>query len=278
MEGMRRPTTARRFIVLYEHLLRRFGPQRWWPARSRFEVIVGAILTQNTSWTNVTRAVAALRAARLLTPHALDASPHSALTRLIRSSGYYNIKAKRLKQFTHFLLTRYGGNLRRMFRTEPQRLREELLAVSGIGQETADSILLYAGDRPFFVVDAYTRRVLERHGLIAGQATYGEIQQLFMDHLPADAALFNEYHALLVAVGKEYCRKTPQCETCPLRYDLPKGISAVPTISPRVGGTLPVQETSIARRGLRDRTHFAGTRRTFLVTSSQSGSPSRDLG
>ena len=200
-------------------------------------MIVGAILTQNTSWTNVKRAIAAMRVERLLTPHGIDAAPHSTLARLIRSSGYYNIKVGRLKQFTHFLLTRYGGSLRRMFRTEPQRLREELLAVSGIGQETADSILLYAGDRPFFVVDAYTRRVLERHGLITENATYGEIQRLFMDHLPADAALFNEYHALLVAVGKEYCRNRPRCETCPLRYDLPGG--TISSAAPRADYSRP---------------------------------------
>ena len=119
-----------------------------------------------------------------------------------------------------------------MFQTELPKLREELLAISGIGEETADSILLYAGDRPIFVVDAYTRRVLERHGLVGDRARYREIQRLFMDHLPADAALFNEYHALLVAVGKTYCRKTPRCDVCPLRYDLPDGASAVPTISP----------------------------------------------
>jgi endonuclease-3 related protein len=218
-------------MSLYRHLLRRFGPQRWWPARTRFEVIVGAILTQNTAWANVTRAIAAMRAGRLLTARGIDAAPHGRLARLIRSSGYYNMKAERLKQFTRFLLRRYGGSLQRMFRTELPKLREELLGISGVGEETADSILLYAGDRPIFVVDAYTRRVLERHGLISKRTTYGEIQRLFMDHLPADATLYNEYHALLVAVGKEYCRRTPRCETCPLQYDLPKGItpSAEPT-------------------------------------------------
>jgi endonuclease-3 related protein len=221
-----------RLMALYRHLLRHFGPQHWWPARSRFEVIVGAILTQNTAWTNVERAIKRMRAERLLTSGRIDAAPHGTLSRLIRSSGYYNMKAKRLKQFTGFLRTRYGGRLRQMFQTELPKLREELLAISGIGEETADSILLYAGGRPIFVVDAYTRRVLERHGLIPDEARYREIQRLFMDHLPADAALFNEYHALLVAVGKEYCRKTPRCETCPLRYDLPDGTSVVPTISP----------------------------------------------
>ncbi|MBI2902888.1 MAG: endonuclease III domain-containing protein [Candidatus Methylomirabilis oxyfera] len=224
---MQRPATRRRLMALYRRLLRHFGPQLWWPARSRFEMIVGAILTQNTAWTNVKRAIARMRAERLLTPDRIDAAPHGTLARLIRSSGYYNMKAGRLKQFTGFLSTRYGGSLTRMFQTELPRLREELLGISGIGEETADSILLYAGNRPIFVVDAYTRRVLERHGLIRAGTSYREIQWLFMDRLPADAALFNEYHALLVALGKVYCQKTPRCDVCPLRYDLPDG--RVPT-------------------------------------------------
>ncbi|MBI4381620.1 MAG: endonuclease III domain-containing protein [candidate division NC10 bacterium] len=230
---MHRQSRKRRLMVLYRHLFRHFGPQHWWPARSRFEVIVGAILTQNTAWTNVERAIARMRTERMLNPGRIDATPHGTLARLIRSSGYYNMKAKRLKQFTGFLLTRYGGSLRRMFQTELPKLREELLAISGIGEETADSILLYAGDRPIFVVDAYTRRVIERHGLVGDPARYREIQRLFMDHLPADVTLFNEYHALLVAVGKTYCRNTPRCETCPLRYDLPGGTnpSGAPTAS-----------------------------------------------
>lgn len=219
--GMPQTATGRRLRSLYRHLFRHFGPQRWWPARSRFEVIVGAILTQNTAWTNVERAIIAMRVARLLNPRGIDAAPQESLARLIRPAGYYNMKAGRLKQFTRFLLTRYSGSVQRMFRTELTELREELLGISGIGEETADSILLYAGDRPIFVVDAYTRRVLERHGLIAANTSYGEIQRLFMAHLSADSALFNEYHALLVAVGKTYCRKIARCEGCPIRYDLP---------------------------------------------------------
>ncbi len=214
-------TTTRRLLSLYRHLLRYFGPQHWWPARSRFEVIVGAILTQNTAWTNVEKAITALRAARLLHPRGIDTVPQDHLATLIRPAGYYNMKAERLKYVTRFLLTRYGGSVPRMSRTELPELRDELLEISGIGEETADSILLYAADRPIFVVDAYTRRVLERHGLIAANARYGEIQRLFMTHLPTDPALFNEYHALLVAVGKTYCRKAPQCGSCPLLYDLP---------------------------------------------------------
>ena len=234
---MRQPLTRRRLLALYRHLLRCFGPQRWWPARTRFEVVVGAILTQNTAWTNVKSAIAAMRGERLLDPREIDAAPLGRLAQVIRSSGYYNMKAERLKQFTRFFLRRYGGSLRRMFRTELVSLRQELLAISGIGEETADSILLYAGNRPIFVVDAYTRRVLRRHGLITEATPYGEIQRLFMDHLPVDPALFNEYHALLVAVGKEYCRRTPRCEVCPLRYDLPKGIT--PSAEPRAGYSPP---------------------------------------
>lgn len=220
--------TGRRLLSLYRHLFRHFGPQRWWPARSRFEVIVGAILTQNTAWTNVEKAIAALRDARLLTPRRIDAEPRERLAGLIRPTGYYNMKAERLKHVTRFLLTRYDGSVRRMCRTALPELREELLKISGVGEETADSILLYAGDRPIFVVDAYTRRVLERHGLIPANTSYAGIQRLFMTHLPAEPPLFNEYHALLVAVGKHHCRTTPNCEDCPLRYDLPNGSPLLP--------------------------------------------------
>ncbi len=225
---MPQTATGRRLLSLYRHLFRYFGPQRWWPARSRFEVIVGAILTQNTAWINVEKAITALRAARLLDPRKIDNMPQEQLATLIRPAGYYNMKAERLKHVTRFLLTRYGGSVRRMGRTGLSELREELLGISGVGEETADSILLYAGDRPIFVVDAYTRRVLERHGLIAENTRYGEIQRLFMTHLPTDAPLFNEYHALLVAVGKTYCRRTPQCDSCPLRDDLPEGSPLLP--------------------------------------------------
>lgn len=225
---MPQTATGRRLLSLYRHLFRYFGPQRWWPARSRFEVIVGAILTQNTAWINVEKAITALRAARLLNPRSIDSVPQKHLATLIRPAGYYNMKAERLKHVTRFLLTRYGGSVRRMGRTELSELREELLGILGVGEETADSILLYAGDRPIFVVDAYTRRVLEQHGLIAANTRYGEIQRLFMTHLPTDATLFNEYHALLVAVGKTYCRRAPQCAGCPLRYDLPEGSPLLP--------------------------------------------------
>jgi endonuclease-3 related protein len=237
MKGMRPASTRRRLLTLFRRLLRHFGPQRWWPARTRIEVIVGAILTQNTSWANVTRAIRAMRAERLLSARSIDRAPTRTLARAIRSSGYYNIKATRLKQFARFLLARYRGSLVRMFRTDVLSLRKELLSVSGVGEETADSILLYAGDRPILVVDAYTRRVLERHRLIPKRSSYGEIQRFLMDHLPLDATLFNEFHALLVAVGKEFCRTVPRCERCPLRYDLPDDI--IPSGGPRAGYTRP---------------------------------------
>jgi endonuclease-3 related protein len=199
---------------------RALGPQGWWPGQTRFEVIVGAILTQNTAWTNVARAIANLRRAHVLSPQALAALPTSRLARLVRSSGYYRTKARRVKRFLRFLQARYRLDLSRMFAERPSSLRKELLAVPGIGPETADSILLYAGNVPIFVVDAYTRRILQRHGLIRPDATYDAIQALFMGNLPPDASLYNEYHALLVAVGKDFCRPVPHCEDCPLRCDL----------------------------------------------------------
>ena len=205
---------------MYRAMLRSLGPQGWWPGRTRFEVIVGAILTQNTAWTNVARAIANLRQARVLTVRALATLPTPRLARLIRPSGYYRTKAVRVKRFVHFLQARYRLDLSRMFAGRPSDLRRELLVVPGIGPETADSILLYAGDVPSFVVDAYTRRILERHGLTRPEATYDAVQALFMNNLPPDVPLYNEYHALLVAVGKNFCRPVPCCERCPLRRDL----------------------------------------------------------
>ena len=205
---------------MYRAMERTLGPQGWWPGQTRFEVIVGAILTQNTAWTNVARAIANLRRAHVLRPQALAALPTSRLARLVRSSGYYRTKARRVKRFLRFLQARYRLDLSRMLAERPSSLRKELLAVPGIGPETADSILLYAGNVPIFVVDAYTRRILQRHGLIRPDATYDAMQALFMGNLPPDASLYNEYHALLVAVGKDFCRPVPHCEDCPLRCDL----------------------------------------------------------
>lgn len=201
----------------FETLTAALGPMHWWPAKTPFEVIVGAILTQNTAWENVERAIANLRRERLLTPRAVEAVPAGKLARLVRPSGYFRQKAKKLKAFVLFLRQDFGGSLGRMFRTPTVELRERLLAVHGIGPETADSILLYAANHPVFVVDAYTKRILLRHGLVGEKASYEEMRQLFQSNLPRDAKLYNEYHALLVNVGKNWCHsQKPLCDQCPL--------------------------------------------------------------
>ena len=198
------------------------GKQHWWPGRTPFEVIVGAILVQNTSWINVERAIANLHQAKLLTPSAIESVPRAKLARLIRSSGYFRQKARKLKEFVAFLRKEHRGSLAAMFRTPTAKLREQLLRVYGIGPETADSILLYAGNHPVFVVDAYTRRILERHGLAYGKESYEEISGLFEKSLPNDPQLFNEFHALIVHTGKNYCRtRAPLCSQCALRPFLP---------------------------------------------------------
>ena len=184
------------------------------------EMVVGAILTQNTAWSNVERALERLKARKLLNAQGLRALSERELARLIRPSGTYRVKARRLRAFLDFLWARFGGRMDRL-RTAPlPELRARLLSVPGIGPETADSILLYAAGRPVFVVDAYTRRVLARHRLVRPDIGYEPLRALFEGHLPSDPALFNEYHALLVAVGKHYCRRRPRCEVCPLRFDL----------------------------------------------------------
>ncbi|HVN09548.1 MAG TPA: endonuclease III domain-containing protein [Patescibacteria group bacterium] len=206
----------------YRALHSAMGPQRWWPARTPFEVIVGAILTQNTAWTNVERAIANLRRERLLSPAALERVERRRLERLIRSSGYFRQKARKLKEFVRFLRREYGGSLARMFRTPTTELRERLLAVHGIGRETADSILLYAGGHGVFVVDAYTHRILTRHGLSHAKAGYEEVRALFEASLPRDPATYNEFHGLIVNVGKNWCRtREPRCHECPLQTFLP---------------------------------------------------------
>ena len=209
-----------RLLALYDAALSALGPQHWWPAQSPFEVAVGAILTQNTAWTNVERAIANLKRARLLSPRALARTPLRTLARHLRPSGYFRVKARRLKVFIGHLARRHGGSLERMLARPPATVRAELLSIPGIGAETADSILLYAGDHPIFVVDAYTRRILSRHRLVSPRGSYDELQRLFMAHLPSDPALYNEYHALLVHVGKEFCRSHPRCDACPLKFDL----------------------------------------------------------
>jgi endonuclease III related protein len=201
---------------VYRKLSERYGPQHWWPALGPFEVIVGAILTQSTAWTNVEKAVANLRAAGRLSAAALHDLPEPDLAALIRPCGYYNVKARRLKAFVTWFNEGYGGDLGRMFSGDTATLRRELLGVYGIGEETADSILLYAGGRPVFVIDAYTRRTFRRLGLAPAPDSYAAFQAMFMENLPADPRLFNEYHALLVRLGKEACRQSPRCTACPL--------------------------------------------------------------
>jgi endonuclease-3 related protein len=207
----------------FDTLFQAHGEQHWWPGRTPFEVIVGAILVQNTSWVNVERAIANLRQAKLLTPSALEKVSQAKLARLIRSSGYFRQKARKLKAFMKFLQKKHRGSLTVMFRTPTAKLRDQLLHVHGIGPETADSILLYAGNHPVFVVDAYTRRILQRHELALGKESYEEISGLFEKSLPNDPQLFNEFHALLVHTGKHYCRShAPLCSQCALRPFLPQ--------------------------------------------------------
>jgi len=205
-----------KLMQIYELLYERYGPQHWWPGRTRFEIIVGAILTQNTNWGNVEKAIANLKAAGCLTAQRLYRMDTGELAELIRPAGYYNIKASRLKNFLDWLFDNYDGNLEQLEHLSAGEMREQLLAVKGIGAETADSVVLYAFDKPVFVVDTYTCRVLGRHELIEAGANYEQVREYFESNLPADIKLFNEYHALLVRVGKQYCRPKARCEGCPL--------------------------------------------------------------
>jgi len=210
-----------RLAAIYERLNAYFGDLHWWPGETPFEITVGAILTQNTNWKNVEIAIGRLKKAGLLDPLKLHGTEDSIVAGLIRSSGYYNLKTKRLKAFLDFLHNDYAGDLDTMFGEELWALRKKLLDVRGIGGETADSILLYGGGKPVFVIDAYTRRVLERHDLITPDWNYQKIQALFMDRLPHDAPRYNQYHALLVQLGKQFCKKKPLCSGCPLENGLP---------------------------------------------------------
>jgi len=210
--------------AIYEVLYKAYGPQHWWPGDTPFEVIVGAVLTQNTAWGNVEKTIANLQREHVLNLSRLNSMPSKRLASLIRPSGYFNIKTRRLKNLIVLIRDHYRGSLKRMFADDAMELRANLLGVNGIGPETADSILLYAGGKPFFVVDAYTKRILVRHGLISNNADYQEVQSLFMENLPKDAKLYNEFHALIVKVSKEHCIKSkPLCCGCPLHPpQLPK--------------------------------------------------------
>jgi endonuclease-3 related protein len=202
---------------IYRLLFARYGPQHWWPADTPFEVIVGAILTQSSAWGNVEKAVSNLKQARVMTPASLRKLPLSKLAKLVYPSGYYNAKALKLKSFVEHLEEAHEDSLEKLFSLDILRLRSELLNIHGIGPETADSIILYAAHKPIFVIDAYARRILTRLGLSPSRDNYPAFQTLFMDNLPADEKLFNEYHALLVRHGKEVCKRVPFCDKCCLK-------------------------------------------------------------
>ena len=212
---------------LYSLLYQRYGPQHWWPSDSRFETIVGAILTQNTAWRNVERALANLKAAGALSPAHIRELAQDELAALIRSSGYFNTKARKLKAFADVLGQRHHDNLDHLFDQEPGALRRELLSIYGIGEETADDIMVYAAHMPSFVIDSYTVRILARLGVISGKQRYHAVQALFHDNLPPDAGLFNEYHALLDRHAKETCRNLPLCRDCCLLSLCPTGAATV---------------------------------------------------
>ncbi len=203
---------------IYKILYRTFGTQHWWPGDTPFEVMVGAILTQNTAWKNVEKAINNLKKHDLLSPEKIYNTPTEEVAEIIKPSGFFNIKALRLKSLISFFIEDYQGKIKKM--KEDENIREKLLSVSGIGKETADSILLYALNIPVFVVDAYTKRVLLRHNIIKEDSTYDEIQFIFTDALPEDVQIYNEYHALIVKLAKEYCRKKPLCDNCPLNSAL----------------------------------------------------------
>lgn len=208
---------TQKLMDIYERLYAHFGPRHWWPGDSRFEIMVGAVLTQNTAWKNVEKAIANLKRPGLLHFDALYRLPVNELAERIRPAGYFNVKAKRLRHLLETIATQSNGDLDAFLSVSLHTLRERLLGTHGVGPETADSIILYAAEKPIFVVDTYTKRLLLRHGLVSDEADYHEIQDLFMSHLPHEVPLFNEYHALIVATGNTYCKpSTPLCEKCPL--------------------------------------------------------------
>lgn len=210
-----------KLLQLYDSLYAEYGPQNWWPAETPFEVIIGAILVQSTAWKNVAQAIKNLKTAELLTPERLCKCRQDTLEALIRPSGYYRVKTKKIQAFMEHLRINYRNSLDALLAKDQPTLREELLSIYGIGEETADSILLYAARKPIFVVDAYTYRLLTRLGWTEGKYHYGKLQKIFMDALPKDADLFSEYHALIVRHGKATCAKTPKCSMCTLSQQCP---------------------------------------------------------
>ncbi len=206
----------------YKALFNRWGEQHWWPGRTRLEMMLGAILTQNTAWTNVEKAIVTLQLNNALNIQTLKKTSVEKMAQWIRPAGYFNQKASYIKAMVEIIHNRFNGSLNPLFALDTPTLREELLSWKGIGPETADSILLYAAKRPVFVVDAYTKRFLSRHGWCDEKATYDSIAKLFTDQLPADVQLYNEYHALIVRLGKEHCNTKPKCAGCPLEKFLPQ--------------------------------------------------------
>ncbi len=216
--------TTRGLLMDYYHTMRsHFGFRNWWPADSPFEVCVGAILTQNTAWKNVVRAIDNLKAASSLNPQSIYAMTHDQLAGLIRPAGYFNVKAKRLKNLIAHIVEEHGSDLDAMLTQRVGALHAALLTVNGVGYETADSIILYAAGKPVFVVDAYTKRVLVRHGFLPPDADYSTMQELFHKHIPRDAELYNDFHAQFVAVGHHFCKRKPLCDACPLGGFLKRG-------------------------------------------------------
>ncbi|TVQ97693.1 MAG: endonuclease III domain-containing protein [Desulfovibrionales bacterium] len=218
-------TTSRLLVAMFDAMLARLGPSGWWPAQGPFEVAVGAILTQNTNWSNVEKAIANLRRAGLLTAESLRRARPEEVEKNIQPSGFFRQKTKKIFHFLEFLEREGARDVTDLINNDTSQLRKQLLNVNGIGPETADSILLYALNRPVFVVDAYTARIAHRHGLVPEDVSYPELQEVFMSHLAPQVDFFNEYHALLVRVGKKWCRKRlPLCNECPLRPFLREAI------------------------------------------------------
>jgi endonuclease III related protein len=213
----KKAVTRMLLMSMYRALRERFGPRHWWPAGSPFEVCVGAILTQNTSWKNVAKAIDSLKAAGRLDPSRIYYTGHDELAQIIKPAGYFNVKATRLRNFINHLVEKHGGDLDSFFSAPVTTLREELLSIKGIGKETADSMILYAANKPIFVVDAYTKRILYRHGLVTADADYDTMQTIFESNIPLEVDLFNDFHAQLVAAGHHYCKRIPLCDKCPLQ-------------------------------------------------------------
>ena len=210
----------KRLLKIFHDLLSAFGKRHWWPGETKLEVIIGAVLTQNTSWKNVEKAINNLKCHKALDVSMLHEMDTATLARIIRPSGFYNIKSKRLKNIVNVLYENYNGNISKLNNINTLKMREILLKIDGIGKETADSIILYALDKPIFVIDAYTKRFLLNHKLYEGRNDYDDLQKFFMRNLPQDVYLFNEFHALIVCLCQNYCKKSPLCEGCPLEQDL----------------------------------------------------------